>query len=260
MDISSTKDLQEITVCCCERFGDSPRNLAAIVLISLITSSIRSFVYSPTPRRVRRLFLCMTVTSSGAVTTFASGSSTMKIFASRSLSSREMLGADAASDFEKRLPVGVVCTADSEVECLCRDGPRSATSTSSTAPIFTCFSSAGATTGTWRKLGRSWKVSSSPSSGIEARPLLSLLRGEAPLEVVEAREEQVLGRRSASCSLNRSWLGGGSTSISGGEGLEGLGIEGLLSRLAAELFRASTPGSLATLSSRGISTEFSLSA
>ena len=28
-----------------------------------------------------------------------------------------------------------------------------------------------------------------PSSGIEARPLLSLLRGEAPLEVVEAREE-----------------------------------------------------------------------
>mmetsp|Transcript_77281 Transcript_77281/g.170705 ORF Transcript_77281/g.170705 Transcript_77281/m.170705 type:complete len:259 (+) Transcript_77281:1707-2483(+) len=258
MDISSTKDLQEITVCnCCERFGDSPRNLAAMIRISLITSSIRSFVYSPTPRRVRRLFLCMTVTSSGAVTTFASGSSTMKIFASRSLSSREILGADAASDFEKRLPVGVVCTADSEVEGLWRR--RSATSTSSTAPIFTCFSGA-ASVGTLRKLGRftSWEVSSSPSSGIEARkPLLSLLRGElVALEFVEALEEQVLGRRSASCSGNKSWLGGGSTSISGGEGL---GSDGLLSRLAAAvLFRTSTPGSGER--SRGISTEFSLSA
>jgi len=195
----------------------------------------------------------------------------MKIFASRSLSSREILGADAASDFEKRLPVGVVCTADSEVEGLWRR--RSATSTSepsshvsvlgatSTAPIFTCFSGA-ASVGTLRKLGRftSWEVSSSPSSGIEARkPLLSLLRGElVALEFVEALEEQVLGRRSASCSGNKSWLGGGSTSISGGEGL---GSDGLLSRLAAlaaVLFRTSTPGSGER--SRGISTEFSLSA
>jgi hypothetical protein len=40
-----------------------------------------------------------------------------------------------------------------------------------------------------------------------------------PLQEILPATQQVLGRRSASCSGNKSWLGGGSTSISGGEGL-----------------------------------------
>ena len=39
-----------------------------------------------------------------------------------------------------------------------------------------------------------------------------------PLQEILPATQQVLGRRSASCSGNKSWLGGGSTSISGGEG------------------------------------------
>jgi len=160
----------------------------------------------------------------------------MKIFAKRSLSSIEMLGAEAASDFEKRRPVGVICTADSEVEGL-RRVPRSPTSTSSTVPIFTCFSELGIAPGTARlpprlfrlllrpptstvSGGCRWKASSSQSSGIDASaPLLNLRLGESwlALDVDDARDEQVEGRRSG--NANKSTLGGGSTSISGGGGL-----------------------------------------
>ena len=75
------------------------------------------------PRLVSRLWRCMTLSSSGAVTTLASASSTRKIFASRSLSSCEMLGTATGSEREKRRPVGVVCTADSEVEGLRLEEP-----------------------------------------------------------------------------------------------------------------------------------------
>ena len=38
----------------------------------LLNLPVPALVYSPAPRRVRRLFLCITVTSSGAVTTYGS--------------------------------------------------------------------------------------------------------------------------------------------------------------------------------------------